>query len=64
MPKQKTKKSMAKRFKITGSGRIKRTSAGGSHILTNKNRKQKRGLRASGMVSKSDEKRVLVNLHG
>lgn len=64
MPKQKTKKSMAKRFKKTGSGKIKRTSAGGAHILTNKNRKQKRGLRGSSLVSKSDQERVSRNLHG
>lgn len=58
MPKQKTKKGVAKRFKKTGSGKIKRTSAGGCHLLTGKARKQKRSMRASSMVSKSDEKRI------
>ncbi len=64
MPKQKTKKAIAKRFKMTGTGKIKRTSAGGAHILTGKSRKKKRSMRASAMVSKSDEKRILKSLHG
>lgn len=63
MPKQKTRKSIAKRFKKTGSGKIKRTSAGGSHILTGKSRKQKRSMRSSDLVSKSDYKRVNDCLH-
>jgi len=63
MPKQKTRKSIAKRFKKTGTGKIKRTSAGGSHILTGKSRKQKRSMRASEMLSKSDFKRVNNSLH-
>jgi large subunit ribosomal protein L35 len=58
MPKQKTKKSVAKRFKRTGSGKIKRSSAGGSHILTGKSRKTKRGMRSSKMVDKTDYKRI------
>ena len=47
MPKQKTKKAMAKRFKKTGTGKFKRSSAGGAHILTGKSRKQKRSRAAS-----------------
>jgi len=59
MPKMKTKKCAAKRFKKTGSGRLKRSHMGGSHILTNKNRKQKRTLRGSELVDKVDMKRIV-----
>ncbi len=45
MPKQKTHKGTAKRFKITGTGKVKRMSMGKSHILTKKSRKRKRRLR-------------------
>jgi large subunit ribosomal protein L35 len=62
MPKQKTRKSVAKRFKRTASGKFKRGSAGGAHILTGKSRKQKRGMRSSEMVSKSDHKRIARSL--
>jgi len=64
MPKQKTKKAIAKRFKITGTGKIKRTSAGGAHILTGKSRKRKRSMNSSKMVAKADLKRIAVCLHG
>lgn len=50
MPKLKTRKSVAKRFKITKSGKIKRTQAGRSHILTKKSRKRKRQLRHKTLV--------------
>ncbi|MDD5680523.1 MAG: 50S ribosomal protein L35 [Candidatus Omnitrophica bacterium] len=50
MPKLKTRKSVAKRFKITKSGKIKRTQAGRSHILTKKSRKRKRQLRRKALV--------------
>ncbi|MDD4736665.1 MAG: 50S ribosomal protein L35 [Kiritimatiellae bacterium] len=63
MPKQKTKKAIAKRFKKTGTGKIKRTSAGGAHILTGKSRKRKRSMNSSKMVSKADLKRIAVCLH-
>lgn len=63
MPKQKTRKAVAKRFKTTGTGKIKRTAAGGAHILTGKSRKRKRSMNSSKMVSKSDLKRVAVCLH-
>ncbi len=62
MPKQKTRKAVAKRFKVTGSGKIKRSCSGGSHLLTGKNRKQKRRLKSSSLVSKSDHKRIMDNL--
>lgn len=55
MPKMKTKSSAKKRFKITGSGKIKRKHAFKSHILTKKTKKQKRNLTHSGLVHKADE---------
>ena len=50
MPKMKTKRGAAKRFKKTGSGKIKRSKAFTSHILTKKSTKTKRKLRKSGLV--------------
>ena len=58
MPKQKTRKSVAKRFKITGTGKIKRSSAGRGHLLSGKTRKRKRQLRKGALVSASDYKRI------
>ncbi|MFO8061650.1 MAG: 50S ribosomal protein L35 [bacterium] len=63
MPKLKTKKSAAKRFKITGSGKVKRNKAFKRHILTKKSAKRKRNLRQSTIVSKADEKRIKKLLH-
>jgi large subunit ribosomal protein L35 len=50
MPKMKTKRGAAKRFKKTGSGKLKRSKAFTSHILTKKSTKRKRKLRKSGLV--------------
>jgi large subunit ribosomal protein L35 len=50
MPKLKTKKGAAKRFKITKSGKIKRKKAFKGHILTKKSAKRKRSLRKPGFV--------------
>lgn len=58
MPKMKTNKSAAKRFKKTGTGKIKRGHAYTSHILTKKSPKRKRQLRKSDLVSGADEKRI------
>ena len=58
MPKVKTRKGAAKRFKVTASGKIKREKAYASHILTKKNRKRKRSLKQSTLVSSSDAKKV------
>ncbi|MEM9053532.1 MAG: 50S ribosomal protein L35 [Bacteroidota bacterium] len=58
MPKQKTVSSAKKRFKFTGSGKIKRKHAFKSHILTKKETKQKRNLTQSGLVSSADEAAV------
>ncbi len=58
MPKLKTNRGAAKRFKRTASGRIKRGKAYKSHILTKKTTKRKRNLRQSTMVSSADGDRV------
>lgn len=62
MPKQKTHSGSAKRFKRTGSGKLKRGHAKTSHMFANKSQKQKRKLRKSTMVSKSDYKRIKQQL--
>ena len=62
MPKMKTKSSAKKRFQITGSGKIKRKHAFKSHILTKKSTKQKRNLTKSGLVDKSDEPNIKLQL--
>ena len=59
MPKMKTKKCAAKRFSKTGTGKLKRNHMGGSHILSNKNRKHKRKLRSQDIVDKADMKRII-----
>ena len=58
MPKLKTRKGVAKRFKITGKGKLKRSHAYAGHIMTKKSTKQKRGLRKSGLVNSSDVPRM------
>lgn len=58
MPKVKTKSGAKKRFKLTGTGKIKRKHAFKSHILTKKETKQKRNLTQMTLVHKSDEKNV------
>lgn len=58
MAKQKTHKGMAKRFKKTGSGKLKRGRAKTSHLFANKTTKQKRKLRKAALVSKGDQSRI------
>jgi len=53
MPKLKTHRGAAKRFSLTGSGKIRRNRANKSHILTKKNAKRSRRLRASTTVSET-----------
>jgi len=62
MPKMKTHKSSAKRFKISSSGIIIRSKAYKSHILTKKTAKRKRNLRKSTTVSSAEVKKVKVLL--
>lgn len=58
MPKMKTNKSAAKRFRISGTGRVRRPKAGGNHGLSNKTRKRLRRLRNNDMVHSTMEKRI------
>ncbi|HBF42983.1 MAG TPA: 50S ribosomal protein L35 [Desulfobacteraceae bacterium] len=58
MPKIKTNRGAAKRFKTTGSGKIVRNKAFASHILTKKSTKRKRGLRKSALVHAANLKQV------
>jgi len=62
MPKQKTRKAVAKRVKVTGTGKIKRTTAGRGHLLTGKSRKRKRQLRGGAMLAGADYKRIITQL--
>jgi large subunit ribosomal protein L35 len=56
--KRKTSKSAAKRFKVTGGGKIMRRHSHARHILTKKSRKRVRNLVSAAQVSKSDKARV------
>ena len=58
MPKLKTNRSAAKRFKITKKGKIKKRKAGRGHILGKKTTKRKRKMRKSSYLSKADTKRI------
>ncbi len=58
MPKQKTKRALRKRVRLTGSGRLRRHHAYKSHILTKKHPKRKRRLRKGTLVARADEKRL------
>lgn len=62
MSKQKTKSGAKKRFKITGTGKIKRKHAFKSHILTKKSIKQKRRLTHMTLVDKADENNIKMQL--
>jgi len=64
MPKQKTKKGVKKRFKITGSGKVISRRAGKSHLMTAKSRKRKRKLRGSQVLGGSGKKKVKNLLSG
>ena len=64
MPKLKTKSSAKKRFKVTGTGKLKRKHAFKSHILTKKSKKRKLKLTHDGLVHKNDESSIkeMLNL--
>ena len=62
MPKMKTNPGAKKRFSLTGSGKIKRSHAFKSHILTKKTTNLKRNLTYSGLVNKADQKKVELML--
>jgi large subunit ribosomal protein L35 len=59
MPKMKTHRSSAKRFQLTGTGKIKRWKAGHRHILTSKDRKRKNRLATADTVHEADVRKVL-----
>ena len=62
MPKMKTNPGAKKRFKLTGTGKIKRKHAFKSHILTKKSTKRKRNLGYSSTVAKADESNIKLLL--
>jgi large subunit ribosomal protein L35 len=62
MPKMKTNRAAAKRFKVTGSGRVRRPKGGGQHCMIGKSRKRTRRLRDNDMVAPPMEKRVKILL--
>ena len=62
MPKMKTKSSAKKRFKLTGTGKIKRKHAFKSHILTKKSKKRKLKLTHDTLVHKSDDANIRQQL--
>ena len=58
MPKMKSNRGAAKRFRYSATGKIKRKKAYASHILTKKTRGRKRNLRKAGQIHKADQARV------
>ena len=58
MPKLKTKKAVAKRVSVTGTGKLKKTKANKQHILTKKSPKRKRDLRKSDLVDSTNLKQM------
>ena len=58
----KTRKAVAKRFKITATGKVMRTRAGKRHLLSSKSPKRRRNLRGTQVILVSDYKRVIENL--
>ena len=62
MPKMRTRRGAAKRFKLSGSGRIKRNKANHRHMLIRRSNKAKRKMRQAGLVSSADRKLVRAML--
>jgi large subunit ribosomal protein L35 len=62
MPKQKTHKGLAKRFKVTATGKIKHKRAGGSHLMTGKNAKRRRRIGSSAVLSSIFAKKIKAKL--
>lgn len=56
--KMRTNRSAAKRFRLTGTGKIRRSKSGGNHGLSNKNRKRLRRLRDNDTIAKCQENRI------
>jgi large subunit ribosomal protein L35 len=64
MPKMKTKRAAAKRFTLTGTGKIKRNQANLRHILTKKDKARKNKLGKSALVSSADYPRTIRLIQG
>ena len=62
MPKMKSKRSAAKRFSLTGTGKVKYKKMNLRHILTKKSTKRKRNLRAPGILSESEARKMRKQL--
>ena len=62
MPKMKTNRAAAKRFRVTGSGRIRRSKSGLNHMMQEKSKKRLRRLRKNDMVEHAFEKRIKLLL--
>ena len=62
MPKMKSKRAAAKRFSLTGTGKVKYKKMNLRHILTKKSTKRKRNLRAAGILSESEARRMRKQL--
>ena len=58
MPKMKTNKSASKRFRVSGSGRVRRSKAGGNHLMQEKSRKRIRRARNNDMVDGTLERKI------
>jgi large subunit ribosomal protein L35 len=58
MPKQKTRRGAAKRFRLTGTGKLRRNKANHRHMLIRRSKSVKRKMRNAGLVDKSDERKV------
>lgn len=64
MPRMKTRKAVAKRFKVTGNGKVMYKRPGNNHLQTGKSRKSKRQRSKPKRASKADEKRIKQMLPG
>ncbi len=62
MPKMKSNRAAAKRFRLTGSGRIRRAKCGAQHCFMGKSRKRRRRLRDAALVDPAMEKRIKLML--
>jgi len=62
MPKMKTNRAAHKRFKVSGSGRVRRPKGGAQHNMNGKSRKRRRRLRNNDMVTSALEERVKIML--
>ena len=58
MPKMKSNRGAMKRFRVTGSGKVKRNKGFKGHLLSSKSKKRKRALRQSALVSAKEQKNI------